>query len=209
MCSSSRLMSGVRGGGTFRRDVGRALHCGELAVEGVLAFGWLRYVDPIPTYYPEVEVTDFLAEKRNEINDRLAELKPLVAEAQRLEEAAAALAGIPAASNGASATPGAPARRRGRPPGRAAAAKPTTTRKAAAKPAGQRRGAGRRKGSGKRSAEALSIIQGQPGIAIPEIAARMGIKQNYLYRILPDLEKSGAVRKEKRGWHPVAAKAAA
>ncbi len=146
-------------------------------------------------------MTDFLAEKRREINDRLAELKPLVAEVQLLEEAAAALAGIPAGSNGASATPGAPARRRGRPPARTAAAKPA---KAAARPTGRRGG-----GRWKRSAEALSIIQGQPGITIPEIATRMGIKQNYLYRILPDLAKTGAVRKEKRGWHPEAAKAAA
>jgi hypothetical protein len=28
----------------------------------------------------------------------------------------------------------------------------------------------------------------------------MGIKQNYLYRVLPGLEKEGKVRKEGRGW---------
>jgi len=32
-------------------------------------------------------VTDFLQEKRNEINERLAELKPLVDEYRRLEAA--------------------------------------------------------------------------------------------------------------------------
>lgn len=152
---------------------------------------------------------DFLDEKRKEITDRLAELRPLVAEAQLLEEAAAALAGIIPATNSAPAATRAPsARRRGRPPGsKAAAAKPTVA-EAPAKPAARRR-AGRRKGSGKRSAEALSIIQEQPGVTVPEIAARMGIKRTYVYRILPDLEKGGAVRKENRGWHPVAAKAAA
>ena len=39
-------------------------------------------------------MTDFLAAKQQEINSRLAELQPAVQEYQRLEAAAAALAGI-------------------------------------------------------------------------------------------------------------------
>ncbi|HLB20691.1 MAG TPA: hypothetical protein VK605_01170, partial [Solirubrobacteraceae bacterium] len=81
----------------------------------------------------------------------------------------------------------------------AAAAKPG--RKKAGRPAGRRR-AGRRKGSGTRAAEALSFVQGQPGITIPELAAKMGIKQNYLYRVLPGLEQEKKVSKQGRGWHP-------
>ena len=42
----------------------------------------------------------------------------------------------------------------------------------------------------------------RPGITIPEIAEAMGIQQNYLYRVLPALQKDGLVRKEGRGWHP-------
>jgi DNA-binding IclR family transcriptional regulator len=64
-----------------------------------------------------------------------------------------------------------------------------------------RRG-GRPKGSGKRATEALSLVRGQPGITIPELAAKMGIKQNYLYRVLPGLEKEGKLEKKGRGWHP-------
>jgi hypothetical protein len=75
-----------------------------------------------------------------------------------------------------------------------------STRKQPGRPLGRR--AGRRKGSGQRGTEALTLIQGQPGIAIPEIAARMGIKQNYLYRVIPGLEKDGKVVKRGRGWHP-------
>jgi DNA-binding IclR family transcriptional regulator len=45
-------------------------------------------------------------------------------------------------------------------------------------------------------------VQAQPGITIPELAARMGIKQNYLYRVLPSLEEEGKVAKQGRGWHP-------
>ena len=39
-------------------------------------------------------MTDFLDEKRKEIDTRLRELRPLVDEYQRLEQAAAALAGV-------------------------------------------------------------------------------------------------------------------
>ena len=74
------------------------------------------------------------------------------------------------------------------------------------RPPGKRR-AGRRKGSGTRAAQALSFVKGQPGITIPELAAKMGIKQNYLYRVLPGLESEGKVSKSGRGWHPRKAKA--
>jgi len=153
-------------------------------------------------------VTDFLDEKRREITDRLKELKPLVDEFNRLEAAAGALAGVigsAAADAGAAVT-----RRRG--PGRprgsasrkaAAAAAAPAAPKAARKPGRPaKRRAGRRKGSGTRAAEALSFVQGQPGITIPELAAKMGIKQNYLYRVLPGLEQENKVEKKGRGWHP-------
>jgi hypothetical protein len=148
-------------------------------------------------------VTDFLDEKRREINERLTELKPLVDEFHRLEAASAALVGVggdgstaPSAPATSSRTP-APARRGpGRPRRNAAPASSP-----AAATAAPRRRAGRRKGSGTRSAQALSFVQNQPGITIPELAARMGIKQNYLYRVLPSLEQEGKVAKQGRGWH--------
>lgn len=150
-------------------------------------------------------MTDFLDEKRKEIADRLKELKPAVDEYNRLEAAASALQGV----GGTAAATVAPRRRGpGRPRGsvaRKAVAASTATAKAAGKkpgrPAGKRR-AGRRKGSGTRAAEALSFVQGQPGITIPELAAKMGIKQNYLYRVLPGLEQENKVSKQGRGWHP-------
>jgi len=164
-------------------------------------------------------VTDFLDEKRQEITGRLKELKPLVDEFNRLEAAATALAGVigSAASDAGSAATAVVAvvtRRRG--PGRprgsgrkkaavkaAAAAAPKAAPKAAAKPGRPaKRRAGRRKGSGTRAAEALSFVQGQPGITIPELAAKMGIKQNYLYRVLPGLEQENKVEKKGRGWYP-------
>jgi hypothetical protein len=169
-------------------------------------------------------VTDFLDEKRREINDRLAELKPLIDEYTRLEAAATALAGVRGSSGAASssaAAPAAPARRgpgrprgsksrattgakrRGRPPGKKKAEAATTpTATATATATTPRRRAGRRKGSGTRAAQALSLVQGQPGITIPELAAKMDIKQNYLYRVLPGLEQEKKIKKQGRGWHP-------
>jgi hypothetical protein len=166
-------------------------------------------------------VTDFLDDKRREISDRLKELRPHVDEFKRLEEAAAALARLGGSSPSSSAaapaaTPTATRKRRpGRPRGsKARKAKATATatatatkaapkvaRKKPGRPPGKRR-AGRRKGSGTRAAEALSFVQGQPGITIPELAAKMGIKQNYLYRVLPGLESEKKVEKRGRGWHP-------
>lgn len=156
-------------------------------------------------------MTDFLDQKRQEIADRLAELKPLVDEFNRLEAAAAALVGVgtSSASEAPRRGPGRP-RRNAAPSGGAAAGGGASTT-AAAKPAratrtrstgGARRRPGRRKGSGTRSVQALSLVKAQPGITIPELAARMNIKQNYLYRVLPGLEQEGKVAKQGRGWHP-------
>jgi hypothetical protein len=148
-------------------------------------------------------VPDFLDEKRKEITDRLTELKPMVEEYSRLEAAASALAGVGGSSSPRGTATAAPRRRGpGRPRGsrtKTAAKTATTTRKPG-RPAGRR--AGRRKGSGTRAAEALGFVRGQPGITIPELAAKMGIKQNYLYRVLPGLEQEGKVKKQGRGWQP-------
>jgi hypothetical protein len=135
-------------------------------------------------------VPDFLTEKRQEIDSRLKELKPRVDEYNRLVAAAQALGSVPAA-RGSAATP----RRRG--PGR----RPAATSEATVAPSRR----GRRKGSGARGTEALSYVTEQPGITIPELAGKMGIQQNYLYRVLPSLEEEGRVEKKGRGWHPKAA----
>jgi hypothetical protein len=127
---------------------------------------------------------DFLDQKRHEIAARLKELRPLVDEYERLEAAAAALDGLSAtASTGAR-----------RAPARSAAA---AGRTGGAAQGGRR---GRPKGSGTRGAEALVLVRENPGITIPEIAEKMGIKQNYLYRVLPGLAEDGLVVKAGRGW---------
>jgi hypothetical protein len=125
-------------------------------------------------------VGDFLDEKRREMQSRLEELTPLVEEARRLEAALRALDGLD--------VPAAPAPA----PRRAAAPKANGN--------GDSPGRGRPKGSGTRSKEALALVRERPGITIAELAEAMDIQQNYLYRVLPSLQKDGMVRKDGRGW---------
>lgn len=143
---------------------------------------------------------DFLEAKRSEIRERLDKLAPAVEEYSRLEAAAAALARIDGAG------PAAPAAkvsaRRGRPrksAGIATAAPAKAARKGPGRPKGR---GGRPKGSGGRAAETLAAVQAQPGITIPELGTKLGIKANYLYRVLPPLEKEGKVTKKGKGWYP-------
>jgi hypothetical protein len=120
---------------------------------------------------------DHLDTARKAIDDQLASLRQ---EVQRLEAAQSALDGGPATRRG----PGRP---------RSAAKGRTTTRR-------------RRRSSGStRADQANELVKANPGITIPELAQRMGIKQNYLYRVLPTLQKEKKVTKRGKGWHPAGA----
>jgi hypothetical protein len=121
-------------------------------------------------------VADFLDEKRKEIQARLKELRPLVDEYNRLEAAEQALSGVE---------------------GKPAAAAPTRRRRQTAN--GRR---GRPRGTGTRATQAEQLVRERPGITIPEIAQTLGMKQNYLYRVMPQLAGEGKVVKSGRGWHP-------
>lgn len=121
-------------------------------------------------------MADFLVEKRREIEARLKELRPLVEEHARLERAAAALQGV---SSGGG--------RRG-------------SQRRGGRRTGRRRG--RPRGSGTRAIQAHELVKANPGITISELAKRMGIKANYLYRVMPTLQGEGKVKKRGRGWHP-------
>ena len=123
-------------------------------------------------------MTDFLDEKRKEIDVRLKELRPMVDEYHRLEKAAAALSGV-----GTSSSRGSGRQRRSSSSG-----------------TGKR---GRPRGSGKRALQAQELVSAQPGITIPELADAMNIQANYLYRVMPTLQTEGKVTKRGKGWHPV------
>lgn len=127
-------------------------------------------------------MTDFLEEKRKEIDVRLKELRPLVDEYHRLEQAAAALSGVGA--SGSSGRSGSSRRRSSSGSGH-----------------GRR---GRPRGSGKRALQAQELVNAKPGITIPELADAMNIQANYLYRVMPTLQSEGKVEKRGKGWHPAA-----
>jgi hypothetical protein len=132
-------------------------------------------------------LADFLDEKLKEIDTRLKELRPLVEEFTRLESARNALSGV--SSNGGA--PSSTGRRRG--PGRP-------------RGSGSNSGSGRRgrpRGGNTRAKEALELVRTRSGITIRELAEAMSIQPNYLYRILPQLEQEGQVKREGKGWSAV------
>jgi hypothetical protein len=81
---------------------------------------------------------------------------------------------------------------------------------------GGKRGPGRPKGSGggatrrrrgrrggTRADQAVKIITQNPGINASELSRKMKLKApNYLYRVLPDLEKDGRIKRKGKGYHP-------
>jgi hypothetical protein len=117
-----------------------------------------------------------------EIDDRLRELKEEVA---RLEAARTALTGG--------------RRGPGRPRATRTARTQPTRRPAARRRPGRPRGRSR---GGTRANQALELVRSTPGITIPQIAEKMGIEPNYLYRVMPRLATDGQVRREGQGWHP-------
>ena len=125
-------------------------------------------------------MTDFLTQKRTEIEQRLKELSPLREEYVRLERAKAALEGADADSRPS----GRGRRRRGGGAGRRASSDGR-----------------RRRRAGGRAAEALELVRQNPGITISEMGERLGMRQhNYLYRIMAGLQSDGAVEKQGRGF---------
>lgn len=57
-----------------------------------------------------------------------------------------------------------------------------------------------RKLIGKRAAQALAFIASEPGITIPALGEKMGIKTNYLYTVVSSLERADKVRKAGCAW---------
>jgi DNA-binding XRE family transcriptional regulator len=56
--------------------------------------------------------------------------------------------------------------------------------------------------AGSRAEQAVAKIIEQPGITASELAKAMDIAPNYLYRVLPLLQKQAKVAKRGRGYHP-------
>jgi hypothetical protein len=119
-------------------------------------------------------MTSILEEARASINERLAELAPLVDEYHELSAVKAALDGVTANGNGHKTSHRITPRRI--------------------------RGRGRPAGSGKTQTRIIEILTQQPGLGINEVASVLGIKPNYLYRAMPNLVKAGVLRQEGKSY---------
>jgi hypothetical protein len=82
----------------------------------------------------------------------------------------------------------------------------SVARRGPGRPKGSGGGAGsrrRRRRGGTRADQAVKLISENPGIGVAELGKKMKLKApNYLYRVLPDLEKEGRVKKQGKGYHP-------
>jgi sugar-specific transcriptional regulator TrmB len=58
----------------------------------------------------------------------------------------------------------------------------------------------RRRRGGTRADQAVKLIKANPGITASEVARKMKIQPNYLYRVLGDLQKEGKVKKSGRSY---------
>jgi predicted HTH transcriptional regulator len=114
-------------------------------------------------------------EAANLIRERMKELD---AERSQLERALASLTGGREGRRGP-----------GRPPGSGG---------------GSNGGRRRRRRRGTRADQAVKLIAENPGITASQIAERMSIKPNYLYRVLSSLEEEGKVRKDGRAYSAAA-----
>ena len=121
---------------------------------------------------------------RNDIDNRLEELRPQIEEIPRLE---AVLAALDAAGDGQSERPSTPTTRGGgRSRGRGASA--ATTRSRASRPR-------RRARRGQRREEFLQLVKGQPEITIAEAARQIGVSPPQISTLVRRLEEEGVIQR--------------
>jgi hypothetical protein len=77
-----------------------------------------------------------------------------------------------------------------------------SVRRGRGRPRGRATATRRRRGS-TRADQAVRIIKQNPGITVSELGRKMKLNHpNYLYRVLPDLQKEGRIKRKGRGYHP-------
>jgi hypothetical protein len=61
----------------------------------------------------------------------------------------------------------------------------------------------RRRSGSTRADQAVRLIKQNPGITVSELGKKMKLNApNYLYRVLPDLQKEGRIKRRGKGYHP-------
>jgi sugar-specific transcriptional regulator TrmB len=66
----------------------------------------------------------------------------------------------------------------------------------------RRSGGGRKRGRKRstRADQAVRIVKQNPGITASEVAKKLRIQPNYVYRVMGELQKEGKVRKKGKGY---------
>jgi AraC-like DNA-binding protein len=128
-------------------------------------------------------MADILNTLRSDLEKRIREIEPLIEEHALLRHALESLKGVG-----------------GSPAGEGSSAGPK--RRVRVTRAGAKGRRGRPRGSGARAQQVLRLVGEQPGITISELAQRLKIKPNYLYRVVPGLLKDGKLQKRGKGYHP-------
>jgi predicted HTH transcriptional regulator len=120
-------------------------------------------------------MADLVDDIRQQVEARLAELRPLVQEAASLEAALGALASADDQSSGT------PSRRRTR-------KRPTAPRARGARPRGQSR------------EQIIEYVRAHPGSTAADVATALGRKRNSVSTQLTQLANAGALAKADRGY---------
>jgi hypothetical protein len=80
---------------------------------------------------------------------------------------------------------------------RASKPRAATTRRGPGRPRGRRTG-------GSRANQTVALIRDNPGITIPQLAEKLKIQPNYLYRVVPKLVSDGLITKDGSALNAVA-----
>jgi DNA invertase Pin-like site-specific DNA recombinase len=133
----------------------------------------------------------FVSDLRRQAESRMKELEPAVREYEQLRRIVGSM------QTGSESRAEQPTQPRAKAAARRVAGRRSTARKRTTRQDGRRVPGGS-------AQEVLALVHSRPGISVREVADTMGIGTTYLYRVLPRLEREGKVRKEGRGYHPVA-----
>ena len=145
-----------------------------------------------------------LKQERKHLTDRITQLESELHSLDQAEEALRRIgSGAIAGAEDAARRGGRAVRGAGRQAASAGRQRRPSGRRGGHRSTGKR---GRPPGSGKRQVQAIKLVTANPGISPKALGDLMGMEPTYLYRLLPDLERAGVLKKVGKGWYAADAK---
>lgn len=177
-----------------------------------------------PSQTGGVHALNLIDDFQKQIDERLAELRPLVDEfhaLQQLRKAIETLDPEAAAEHvsafplpGSTAATAAAAAAAAQAPAKPASARPRAAAKPRANAKAPKRGAAAKAAARTTSttapadpgeshaADAVAQIAAEPGMTANQLATKMDVPVNVLFRLLPQLQREGRIRKQGKGYLP-------